>query len=81
MSIFSLLPDILPMILPSAVHVTKAADLEAQRADNDSGMTRQGALIGKSDKMCATGTYVAPVRPSHVCPAPLVTFTPLAFFV
>lgn len=57
MSIFSLLPDILPMILPSAVHVTKATDLEAQRADNDSGMVRQGALVGKSDKMCATGTY------------------------
>ncbi|KAK8061865.1 RmlC-like cupin [Apiospora phragmitis] len=55
MSIFSLLPDILPMILPSAVYVTKAKDLEAQRAtSSSSGMVRQGAIVGKSDKMCAT---------------------------
>ncbi|KAK6821109.1 hypothetical protein PG987_015509 [Apiospora arundinis] len=55
MSIFSLLPDILPMILPSAVHVTKAEDLEASRAtSSNSGMVRQGAIVGKSDKMCAT---------------------------
>lgn len=61
------------MILPSAVHVTKAADLEAQRAENSSGMIRQGALVGKSDKMCATGAYASPLRPSRVCPArPLV---------
>ncbi|KAI0121092.1 cupin domain-containing protein [Xylariales sp. AK1849] len=54
MSFFSLIPDILPMILPSAVQVTKAADLEAQRTGNDSAMIRQGAVIGKSDKMCTT---------------------------
>ncbi|KAK8016675.1 hypothetical protein PG993_014864 [Apiospora rasikravindrae] len=59
MSIFSLLPDILPMILPSAVHVTKAEDLEAQRAtSSNSGMVRQGAIVGKSDKMCATDTII-----------------------
>jgi hypothetical protein len=43
------------MILPSAVQVTKASDLEAQRDGTDSPMIRQGAVIGKSDKMCATG--------------------------
>ncbi|KAK8075506.1 hypothetical protein PG997_010169 [Apiospora hydei] len=59
MSIFSLLPDILPMILPSAVHVTKAEDLEAQRATSSHpGMVRQGAIVGKSDKMCATDTII-----------------------
>jgi hypothetical protein len=58
MSFFSLLPDILPMILPSAVHVTKASDLEAQRAGTNAPMLRQGAVIGKSDKMCATGKSV-----------------------
>lgn len=57
-SLFSLLPDILPMIMPSSVHVTKATDLEAQRAGNDAPMIRQGAIIGKSDKMCATGGYI-----------------------
>ena len=55
MSLLSLLPDILPMIIPSEVQVTKASDLEAQRAGKDSAMIRQGAVVGKTDKMCATG--------------------------
>ncbi|KAI3319357.1 cupin domain-containing protein [Xylariaceae sp. AK1471] len=60
MSIFSLLPDILPMIMPSAVSVIKATDLEAQRQEQskDSRMIRQGAVIGKSDRMCATETII-----------------------
>ncbi|KAI1198152.1 RmlC-like cupin domain-containing protein [Nemania serpens] len=54
-SIFSLLPDILPMILPSAITVVKATDLESQRQrSQDAPMIRQGAIIGKSDRMCAT---------------------------
>lgn len=68
---FSLLPDLLPMIMPSEVQITKASDLEAQRDGKDAAMIRQGAVIGKSDRMCATGmtttqqTY--PFRkPSHV---------------
>lgn len=52
---FSLLPDLLPMILPSEVQITKASDLEAQRGGKDAPMIRQGAVIGKSDRMCATG--------------------------
>ena len=55
MSLLSLLPDILPMIIPSEVQVTKASDLEAQRAGKDAAMIRQGAVVGKTDKMCATG--------------------------
>ncbi|CAJ2499761.1 Uu.00g026140.m01.CDS01 [Anthostomella pinea] len=53
-SFFSLIPDLLPMIMPSEVHVTKASDLEATRRANDDVMIRQGAVIGKSDKMCAS---------------------------
>ncbi|KAF2968076.1 hypothetical protein GQX73_g5523 [Xylaria multiplex] len=54
-SIFSLLPDILPMIMPSAITVVKATDLETQRLKSkDSPMIRQGAIIGKSDRVCAT---------------------------
>ncbi|KAI0595527.1 cupin domain-containing protein [Biscogniauxia sp. FL1348] len=59
-SFFSLIPDLLPMILPSAVHVVKASDLEAQRNAKDASMIRQGALIGKSDKMCATVLVAKP---------------------
>ncbi|RYC65619.1 dyp-type peroxidase [Xylaria longipes] len=57
-SLFSLLPDILPMILPSAITVVKATDLETQRKKSeDSPMIRQGAIIGKSDRMCATAVH------------------------
>ncbi|KAI1264853.1 cupin domain-containing protein [Xylariaceae sp. FL1019] len=59
-SFFSLLPDILPMILPSAVTVVKGTDLEAQRQSKDAAMIRQGALIGKSDRMCATVMVAKP---------------------
>ncbi|KAI8629755.1 cupin domain-containing protein [Xylariaceae sp. FL1651] len=59
-SIFSLLPDILPMIMPSAVSIVKATDLEVQRQSKDSPMIRQGAVIGKSDKMCATVMLAKP---------------------
>ena len=60
-SIFSLLPDILPMIMPASVEVTKGSDLEAQRAGKNSAMVRQGAVIGKSEKMCATGKIHFPL--------------------
>ncbi|ORY70284.1 RmlC-like cupin domain-containing protein [Pseudomassariella vexata] len=60
MSFMSLIPDILPMILPSQVLITKARDLEAQRAGNDSPMIRQGAIIGKTDKMCASVMIAKP---------------------
>lgn len=59
MSLLNLLPDILPMIMPSEVQVTKASDLEAQRAGRDSAMIRQGAVIGRSDKMCASGEFAS----------------------
>ncbi|KAI0828101.1 RmlC-like cupin [Hypoxylon sp. FL0890] len=57
---FSLLPDILPMIMPSEVQITKASDLEAQRDGKDAPMIRQGAVIGKSDRMCATVLIAQP---------------------
>lgn len=65
-SIFSLLPDILPMILPSAITVVKASDLDSQRdKSQDAPMIRQGAIIGKSDKMCATGTLCTGIDIPH----------------
>ncbi|KAI4597259.1 hypothetical protein KJ359_004772 [Pestalotiopsis sp. 9143b] len=57
-SFFSLIPDILPMILPSTVQIIKASELETQRSGNASPMIRQGAVIGKSDRMCATDTII-----------------------
>lgn len=57
---FSLLPDLLPMIMPSEVQITKASDLEAQRDGKDAAMIRQGAVIGKSDRMCASVLIAKP---------------------
>ncbi|KAI1398048.1 RmlC-like cupin [Hypoxylon fuscum] len=51
---FSLLPDLLPMIMPSEVQITKASDLAAQRDGKDAAMIRQGAVIGKSDRILMT---------------------------
>lgn len=72
---FSLLPDLLPMIMPSDVQITRASDLEAQRDGKDAAMIRQGAVIGKSDRMCATGMLPNKLTPlgnrllSRWCPA------------
>ncbi|KAI2630202.1 RmlC-like cupin [Hypomontagnella submonticulosa] len=60
---FSLLPDLLPMIMPSKVQITKASDLAAQRDGKDAAMIRQGAVIGKSDRMCATASIVLIAKP------------------
>ncbi|KAI1821611.1 RmlC-like cupin domain-containing protein [Xylaria intraflava] len=60
-SIFSLLPDILPILLPSAITVIKGADLEARRQKSkDAPTIRQGVIVGKSEKMCATMLRVKP---------------------
>ncbi|KAI0893661.1 RmlC-like cupin [Annulohypoxylon nitens] len=70
---FSLLPDLLPMIMPSEVQITKASDLEAQRDGKDAAMIRQGAVIGKSDRMCASETiiYAASGKGMSIPPMPL----------
>ncbi|KAI1209307.1 RmlC-like cupin [Annulohypoxylon truncatum] len=72
---FSLLPDLLPMIMPSEVQITKASDLEAQRDGKDAAMIRQGAVIGKSDRMCASETiiYAASGKGMYVIIPELVT--------
>ncbi|XXH02920.1 hypothetical protein Hte_009310 [Hypoxylon texense] len=51
------------MIMPSEVQITRASDLEAQRDGKDAAMIRQGAVIGKSDRMCATDGVLP--RPVH----------------
>ncbi|KAI1088632.1 RmlC-like cupin [Rostrohypoxylon terebratum] len=72
---FSLLPDLLPMIMPSEVQITKASDLEAQRDGKNAAMIRQGAVIGKSDRMCASETiiYAASGNGMYVIISGLVT--------
>ncbi len=57
------------MILPSAITIVKATDLETQRQrSQDAPMIRQGAIIGKSDRMCATGTLRTGIDISYMPP-------------
>jgi hypothetical protein len=66
-SLLPLIQDILPMILPASVAVTKAADiLPAQTHPAESGPQQEGeasgvrvisrtAIVDKTDKMCGSG--------------------------
>jgi hypothetical protein len=73
-SLLPLIQDILPMILPASVTVTKAADIlppetqpteEAEGAKPDVRVISRHALVDKTDKMCASGTTIQTAR--HPC--------------
>ena len=58
-AIIPILKDIIPMIIPSEVQVTKSTELDAGTPQTE-GMIRKGAIIGKSEHICASGkTYVS----------------------
>lgn len=40
--------------MPDPVHVTRAADIKTSDGQTE-GMIRQGAIVDKSDKVCASG--------------------------
>jgi hypothetical protein len=67
-SLLPLIQDILPMILPSSIHITKASEIlppsvltsEATGTDAVEGhaeprVVSRDAIVNKTDKMCATG--------------------------
>jgi hypothetical protein len=57
-SLFPLLQDIVPIMKGgSPVHVTKSTDLDSGTGQTE-GMIRKGAIINKSDKICASGMSV-----------------------
>jgi hypothetical protein len=53
-SILPILKDIIPIIMPSSIHVTKSTELDAGTGQTE-GMIRKGAIANKSDKICASG--------------------------
>ena len=53
-SLLPIIKDILPIIMPSAVHITRASELDGGTGQTE-GMIRKGAIVGKSDKICASG--------------------------
>ncbi len=64
-SLLPLIHDILPMIMPSSIHITKASDLlPTATLSNEEGdleaasgvkIIKRDAIINKSDKICASG--------------------------
>jgi hypothetical protein len=57
MSFLSILGDLLPIMMPGPVTVTKGADLDPGTGQTE-GMIRKSAIVGKSDKICASGINI-----------------------
>ncbi len=53
MSFLPIIKDIIPLIMPSPVHVTKSTELSSTTGQTD-GMIRQGAIIGRSPSICGS---------------------------
>lgn len=54
-SLLPILQDIVPIVMGgAAVHVTKSTELDAGTVQTE-GMIRKGAIVNKSDKVCASG--------------------------
>jgi hypothetical protein len=49
-----ILRDILPIIVPGEVISVKAAEVDEGTSQTE-GMIRKGAIVGKCDKLCASG--------------------------
>lgn len=51
--------DLLPIIMPGEVQVTKSTELQETTGGQTEGMIRKGAIIGKSNHICASGGYIS----------------------
>ncbi|KAL2024888.1 hypothetical protein VTK56DRAFT_3587 [Thermocarpiscus australiensis] len=73
-SLIPLIQDILPMILPASVAVTKAADVLPHDTQPDAGdgkisgvrVISRDAIVNKTDKMCASVLVIKPKSSSSV---------------
>jgi len=65
-SLLPFLKDIIPIVMGSStVHVTKSTDLDEGTGQTE-GMIRKGAIINKSDKICASVMIAHPHTASAV---------------
>jgi hypothetical protein len=70
-SLLPIISDIIPMIIPSTTHVTHARDLEPSHPTVEGPVIKRPAVVGKCDKMCASGELGQPPSPPARLPAPL----------
>ncbi|KAF4630676.1 hypothetical protein G7Y89_g7459 [Cudoniella acicularis] len=54
-SLLPIIKDVIPIIMPAAVQVTKSSEIQESTSQTE-GMIRKGAIVDKSDKLCASGT-------------------------
>ena len=68
-SFIPILRDIIPIIMPSEVQVTKSTELDAGTGQTE-GMIRKGAIVKKSEHICASGRIPFPT--SCILPIPRI---------
>ncbi len=54
-SLLPIIKDLVPIIMPSPIHITHASDLDEETGGTTEGMIRKGAIVNKSSKICASG--------------------------
>jgi len=65
-SLLPLLKDLVPIVMGSStVHVTRSTDLDSGTGQTE-GMIRKGAIVNKSDKLCASVMIAYPHTASAV---------------
>lgn len=65
MSFLPIIKDIIPLIMPSPVHITKSSELSSSTGQTD-GMIRQGAIIGRSASICGSLMTATPHSASAI---------------
>lgn len=55
-SFIPIISEILPMIMPASTHITTREELEPVHATVDGPVIERPAVVGRCDKMCASGT-------------------------
>jgi hypothetical protein len=85
-SLLPLLKDLVPIMKGgSPVHVTKSTGLDSGTGQTE-GMIRKGAIINKSDKICASGMSISfsprflASRVLALCVHPMLAYTILVLF-
>jgi len=64
-SLIPIIKDLIPIIMPSEVQVTKSTELDSGTGQTE-GMIRKGAIVNKSDKICASVMIAKPHTSSAV---------------
>jgi len=65
-SLLPIISDIIPILSPGPVQITKASELDASTGGETDGMVRKGAIVGRSNHVCASIMTAAPNSASAI---------------